>query len=200
MAEPATYHHGDLRNALLRAACEIAAADGAAGLSLRKAARRAGVSHAAPAHHFGDLAGLLEAVAIDGFEKLRAELERAADAAPEDGSLALLRDVGLAYVRFACEHPGHYRAMFHPRLVERGASAPLAAASDAAFGVLVDAVEAGQGGGDVRAGDPRELALAVWAGAHGLATLWSDGRLGRWADVDELARRWNATLYYGLRA
>jgi hypothetical protein len=68
--------------------------------------------------------------------------------------------------------------------------------------VFVAAVEAGQGGGEVRAGDPRELALAAWAGAHGLATLWSDGQLGAWdaLGANELARRWTATLYYGLRA
>ncbi len=198
----ARYHHGDLRNALVRAAREIVAADGVAGLGLRKAARRAGASHAAPAHHFGDLDGLLAAVAVDGFGRLRAALERAAAGAEPGGTLAQLEALVLAYVRFASAEPGPYRAMFHPRLAERGARADVAAAADAALAPLVDAVEACQVAGELRPGDPRELALAAWAAAHGLATLWSDSRIGAQATqgIEDLARRTTALLFHGLRA
>ncbi|MFD2024591.1 TetR/AcrR family transcriptional regulator [Promicromonospora aerolata] len=91
------YHHGDLRRAMTSAAATAVAERGPAGLSLRELARLAGVSHAAPAHHFGDKAGVLTAVAAEGFRLLTAALAEA-----EDDLLAS----GLAYVRFAVDHPG----------------------------------------------------------------------------------------------
>src|SRR5688572_22189691 len=104
------YHHGDLRRALLDGA--VAAIDevGPTAMSLRDVARRAGVSHAAPAHHFGDKAGLLSALAAEGFRGLAAELGRAA----ATGSFL---EVGVAYVRFAVAHPAHFAVMFRPDLL-----------------------------------------------------------------------------------
>ncbi|HEX2576599.1 MAG TPA: TetR/AcrR family transcriptional regulator [Aquihabitans sp.] len=114
----ATYHHGDLPAALRGAAAELLAERGAAGFSLREVARRAGVSHAAPTHHFGDSTGLLTAVAAEGFMHLtlatRAATAEAAD--PVDR----LRALGRAYVRVAVEHPGHCAVMFRSDLVHDG--------------------------------------------------------------------------------
>src|ERR687888_1062469 len=104
------YHHGDLRRVLLEAAVEAIGQVGPAAVSLRDLARRAGVSHAAPAYHFGDKAGLLTAVAADGFARLAATLR---EAYQTTGSFL---EVGVAYVRFAVTHRAHFEVMFRPEL------------------------------------------------------------------------------------
>src|SRR6266540_1426296 len=104
------YHHGDLRRALLDAAIEAITEAGPATVSLRDLARRAGVSHAAPAYHFGDKAGLLTAIAADGFRLLGAALGEAWTAT---GSFL---EVGVAYVGFAVTHRAHFEVMFRPEL------------------------------------------------------------------------------------
>lgn len=121
------YHHGDLREALIRAADEIIAEEGIEAFSLRTAARRAGVSPAAPAHHFGNARGLLTEVAILAWK-------RADDYITQAGHLkdavAEVRAVSLAYIRFALAHPGHFRLMLRNDLVDRS-DARLAAVSKA---------------------------------------------------------------------
>src|ERR1700742_3156024 len=122
MSRP-TYHHGDLRAAILSAAAELVAQRGADGVSLRELAREAGVSHAAPAHHFTARRGLFTALAAQGFELLATAL---AEARPR------FLDAASAYVRFAIEHPGHYRVMFDKSLL--GPSNAEVAAAQAAAG------------------------------------------------------------------
>jgi AcrR family transcriptional regulator len=102
------YHHGDLPRALLEAAVQAILEVGPAAVSLRDLARRARVSHAAPAHHFGDKAGLLTAVAADGFRRLAATLRETYEAT---GSFL---ELGVAYVRFAVTHRAHFEVMFRP--------------------------------------------------------------------------------------
>src|SRR5204862_2822943 len=97
------YHHGNLRRTVLDGALAAIAERGVGALSLRDVARRAGVSHAAPAHHFGDRAGVLTAIAIEGFEELAAATRTAG------GDLV---EGGLAYIRWALDHPAHYQVMF----------------------------------------------------------------------------------------
>ncbi|MFF8291105.1 TetR/AcrR family transcriptional regulator [Streptomyces sp. NPDC016309] len=149
------YHHGDLRRAVLTAALDVIASDGPAALSLRDLARRAGVSHAAPAHHFKDRAGLLTAIAAEGFDLLAAALADAAD----------LTDAGVRYVRFARDHPAHFAVMFQPGL-HRPEDPDLLAARTRAGDRLREAVSevAGQD-------DPRLAGVAAWSLAHGFATL-----------------------------
>lgn len=101
-----TYHHGDLRRVILDAALDAIATNGPGALSLRDLARRAGVSHAAPAHHFKDRTGLLTAVAAEGYALFADALAGAPD----------LRERGVAYVRFAATHPAHFQVMFQPDL------------------------------------------------------------------------------------
>lgn len=171
-----TYHHGDLRRALLDAALAILAEPGgAAALTLRAVARRAGVTHAAPYRHFEGVEQLLSAVAEEGFWQLSEALEAAACGATD--ALERHAATGIAYVEFAVSHPAHYRVMFGPEL--DAAHAGLAEAGAAAFGVLVSSVTSAQGCGAMRAGPPMELALASWSIVHGLASLLIDQRLAR---------------------
>jgi AcrR family transcriptional regulator len=162
------YHHGDLRRALLEAALQAIAEVGPAAVSLRDLARRTGVSHAAPAHHFGNKAGLLTAVAADGFRRLAATLREAHEAT---GSFL---EVGVAYVRFAVTHPAHFEVMFRPELYHPD-DPELVRARDAARALLYppagEAANSPNGGGDVRAG------VAAWSLVHGLATLWLNHNL-----------------------
>lgn len=111
-----TYHHGDLRAALIEAADRIIAESGIEQFSLRAAAKLAGVTPGAPAHHFGSARGLLTEVAILAFERLSSYLESAGrfDNAAED-----IRAVTLAFVQFALAFPGHYRLMLRKDLVDR---------------------------------------------------------------------------------
>ncbi len=109
------YHHGDLPAALRAATAELVAEKGPSGFSLREVARRAGVSHAAPAHHFGDAEGLLTSVAAEGFQRLADAME--ADGDHIDDALQRLRTVGAGYVRVALENPGHFAVMIQSDLV-----------------------------------------------------------------------------------
>ncbi|MDQ3764689.1 MAG: TetR/AcrR family transcriptional regulator, partial [Actinomycetota bacterium] len=104
------YHHGDLRRAVLAAAVTAITESGPAGISLRELARRAGVSHAAPAHHFGDKAGLLTVLATEGYDLLADALH---DAHRRTGQFL---EVGVAYVRFAVDHRAHFEVMYRPDL------------------------------------------------------------------------------------
>jgi AcrR family transcriptional regulator len=155
-----TYHHGDLRAVILTEAARLVAERGADGISLRELARSAGVSHAAPAHHFTDRRGLFTALATEGFQLLAQALTDAR------GRFA---DAALAYVRFAIEHPGHYQVMFNRSLLD-AADADLAAAEAAA------GAELSRGVATLRApnarADPAAAQLAAWSLVHGFSTLW----------------------------
>ncbi|MDR6974926.1 AcrR family transcriptional regulator [Streptomyces sp. 3330] len=152
------YHHGDLRRAILAAALDVIATDGPTGLSLRDLARRAGVSHAAPAHHFRDRTGLLTAIAAEGHGLLAGALAEATD----------LRDAGARYVRFAREHPAHFQVMFSPQLL-RADDLELTTARALSAAALSNAVAATAPAGDGT--DARLARIAVWSLAHGFATL-----------------------------
>jgi len=169
------YHHGDLRPALLRVAVEAIGQTGPAAMSLREVARRAGVSHAAAAYHFGDKAGLLTAVAAEGYRMLTEELRNARDAGR--GFL----EVGVAYVRFAVSHRAHFEVMYRPELYRPDDAEVLEArAAAAVFLYGTDRPDAGR----LAAG------AAAWSLVHGLATLWLNGNLpeGLGNDPEEITR------------
>lgn len=159
------YHHGDLRAVLVEEAVATIEESGLDALSVRSLARRAGVSHAAPAHHFGDRHGLVDAVVGEGFLRLRDALQRALDAGESPV------EVGVAYSRFALDHPRLFALMFGP--VQEPESAATRAAKDAAGGVLRTSVRRDA----PPAPDERRRALAAWATAHGLAVLWISGQI-----------------------
>lgn len=161
------YHHGDLPNALRRAAVDVIVERGVAGFSLREVARRAGVSHTAPAHHFGDVRGLLTSVATEGF----AELERVTKlaAAAHDEPVDQLAAIGIAYVELARTHPAHCAVMFRPDVVDQDDPA-FAAAGMAAYAVLEHTVQAVL----ARAGshaDVHDVAAMVWSTMQGFVEL-----------------------------
>ncbi|MFT2020528.1 TetR/AcrR family transcriptional regulator [Streptomyces sp. 796.1] len=200
------YHHGDLRRTLLAAAAATIAERGVAGLSLRALAHSAGVSHAAPTHHFGDKRGLLTALAAEGHGML-------ADALGSAGGDLLA--VGVAYVRFAVEHRAHFAVMFQPdlydtndpqvsaareranrsltsALAQHSASAPAAVAVPPAPAPPPAAssspapssptappspLHADSAAADATASDPAAAELAAWCLAHGFAALWLSGAL-----------------------
>ncbi|MFY1698111.1 TetR/AcrR family transcriptional regulator [Solwaraspora sp. WMMA2101] len=167
---PQPYHHGDLRRALLIAATEAIAESGPAALSLRDLARRVGVSHAAPTHHFGDKTGLLTAIATEGLHLLADRL----DAAGGD-----ILAAGQAYVRFGVEHRGHFEVMFQPGLLQFDAP-ELTAARQRAGQALRDALADPR----VPADDRDSAWLAAWSIAHGFATLWLSGAVPHDPDED----------------
>ena len=158
------HYQGDLRRALIDAAAAILDEVGADVLSLREVARRIGVSHAAPAHHFGDKAGLLTAIATQGFELLGDAL-RAAHAG--GGFL----DVGIAYIAFAVEHPAHFDVMVSTDLYipdDPGVVAARAVTSELLYGPAAEVAPNR---------DVLHVGIAGWAFAHGFATLWNSGNL-----------------------
>ena len=170
------YHHGNLRRALLDAAIDMIATDGVAALNLRDLARRCGVSHAAPAHHFGDGRGMLTAIATEGYDGL------AAATATTWAETSSFLEVGVAYVRYAVTHPGHFAVMFRPDLVDP-ADPQLVRASTASAAMLYGPVgSVADVGGDE---DARQVAgTAAWALVHGIATLWLQGSL-RGGPIDD---------------
>ena len=224
------YHHGDLRRALLDAAWRLVAEKGLAALTLRELARAAGVSHAAPYHHFPSRTALLDALAEEGFAGLDRAMgeakadpatgEQAAGAAtpgpgdplpspaepgqpprPVEGAEVMVR-LGRAYVDFACAHPEQLQVMFRPRHLEsEGAPPPaLVEIGAQAYGHLADAVRVCQAQGLAPAGDPDELALSAWSLVHGFASLWSQGQLGALVPTPDQFARQRDRLLRNLQA
>ena len=173
MAARKTFHHGDLKSALIDATLALLDARGVAGISLREVARAAGVSSGAPYHHFATRTDLLAEVALRGFAALAEEIARAEGSSRLPG-VRLERRV-LAYLRFAVAHPAHYRTMFLDELrgSPPGAHVVYEAVARSSFASLAAAVA------DVRpelsAMRARELAFTVWAAAHGAALLAMEG-------------------------
>jgi AcrR family transcriptional regulator len=163
------YHHGDLRQALIRAADDILRESGVEGFTLRAAARRAGVSPAAPTHHFGNAAGLLTEVAILGYQELGLRLA----AAPRDGSPAAnLRAHAKAYVEFALGHPGRFKLMFRKELVNRSDPRYLEESSQALTQLANSAAKVyGVTLGPSRTIRDLGAFFAAWSTVHGIAHL-----------------------------
>ncbi|MEA2315369.1 MAG: hypothetical protein QOI03_2061 [Solirubrobacteraceae bacterium] len=157
------YHHGNLRRAVLDGALASIAAHGPAALSLRDVARRAGVSHAAPAHHFADKAGVLTAIAAEGYTLLADAMR---DALADSGGDLVAS--GIAYIRFALGHRAHFEVMFRPELY-RAEDPELASARQAAADVLLGAVRDTLG--DASDDEVWGGVLAAWSFTHGFATL-----------------------------
>ena len=177
MAVPSRYHHGDLRAALIARAAEVVVADGVGALSLRELARDLGVSHGAPSRHFPDKQSLLDALALNGFERLRVDL---AEALAPDASVVPFRDqfahLATAYVRFAVQNASLLAVMFAAKHREQ-APPELRAAVDRTFDAPLRAIELAQRRGEVVAGDVEEIATAILATMHGFAALIAAGLL-----------------------
>lgn len=175
-----TYHHGDLRNALIQAGLDILSTDGVEALTLREVARRAGVSHSAPYAHFANKEALLAAIAEQGFELLAAKTAQAGRRRSSDHAdpSSALVEGAWAYVRFALEHPQHIRLMFSG-LIRRDETerASLSRAAGDALAVLEGAVRSAQASDKLRPEDTSLMVLTAWALVHGLATLMLEDQL-----------------------
>lgn len=174
MAAERDYHHGDLARALVEAAVAILEEDGIERLSLRAVARRAGVSQAAPYHHFKDKATLLNEVAAEGFRRMTA-LQRARLAAAGGSPAAHLQAFGIAYVLFATRHPGLFRLMFGPELSRVELQDSFRAEAGDSYGMLVEGCTAVLAESDSDM-PPERFALAAWSLVHGLSHLLIDRR------------------------
>jgi AcrR family transcriptional regulator len=175
--ESAPYHHGALRDALLKAAERVLERDGLSGLTLRAVAREAGVSHAAPSHHFGDLTGLLSELAAIGFRQFNATMVAAGASGSSPVEKAYAR--AKAYVAYAQAHPGMYGLMFRTERLDMARPA-LREAGNASFAGLAGAI------GATRHEQITEQSLSLeqaadiaraWSLVHGFTMLLLDGRL-----------------------
>jgi AcrR family transcriptional regulator len=187
----ARYRHGGLREAILAAAVESIARDGVGGLSLRAVATEIGVSHTAFRRHFGSREGVLNALAVQGNLLLAEALSAAA-------ATGTFTDVGVAYVRFALAHPGHFAVMFRSDLLDND-DPELVSARAKALAPLRDGVRA------LGTSDPTAAEVANWSIVHGVATLALngtlmgalDGPLQAWSiDIETLARRALSLLHH----
>src|SRR5688572_6721025 len=172
-AKRASYHHGNLREALIIGAEEILRERGVTGFSLREAARRAGVSPGAPAHHFGDSRGLLTAVAARGFQRLAEQLKSASQRVQRD---ARVKAVGNAYLDFARENGALFGIMWMRDLLDQ-TDCDYLATGRAAFNVLEEAALGQEVPVATAPRVPDASVIAAWAMVHGLARLTLDGAL-----------------------
>ncbi len=166
------YHHGNLRAALIEATRELLAAHGPQGFTLADAARKAGVSAAAPYRHFADRDALMLAVAHEGFALFRTQIADAVDGNCDPQKA--LAAMGRAYLAFARTEPGYYAAMFAFR---HGDDAPADAEHDAAFQLLISTIASVLKVRDMPEGAACPLAFQVWSLSHGVATLATTGHL-----------------------
>ncbi|MCP2032696.1 AcrR family transcriptional regulator [Okibacterium sp. HSC-33S16] len=182
------YHHGDLRKAVIDAAVDVISDAGPAAVSLRDLARRIGVSHAAPAHHFGDKEGLFTAVATEGYTLLADELGQVEPASD-------FVELSVAYVRFAVDHEAHFEVMFRPDLFHNDDPA-LVTARNRSRSALFRGVASLPP--ERRGGDTILTNVSAWAFVHGFATLWLQGALPKemGATVDD-AVRVSASFLFG---
>ncbi len=196
------YHHGDLPNALRRAAEEVITEKGLGNFSLREVARRAGVSHAAPCHHFGDVRGLLTSLATEGFEVLCRVTSEAASR--ETDPSERLVAIGEAYVALAAQYPAHCQVMFRVDVVDQS-DQRLMDAGLRAYGVLRDTVA------DLISSENLKVDLdnttnLCWSAMQGLVELQPkldhlDELLGRPAvDTRERIRRFTELILNGVRS
>lgn len=168
-----TYHHGDLRRELLDGAMRVIAEKGLAALSLRAVAAAAGVSHAAPYHHFVEKAALVRALGYEGLRLLDERMAAAESAAGDDPAERLMA-IGRAYVLLSAERPAYFLAMTAPEMREAGAPEEQEEHGET-WERLVRAVAACQAAGVLAPGDPTVLAVGLWALVHGIADMWRFG-------------------------
>ena len=199
MAERArTYHHGDLRASLVEEAAAMISEGGAASVTMRAIGSRLGVSRAAPYRHFPDKTALLVAVAVEGFKRLNHRLQSSDTGTPQS-SVERLRSMGEQYVRFALEHPAHYRLMYGREALARQDQPELREAAGALLEHLIGVIRIHQQRGEIEAEDPRAQAYVAWSAVHGLASLLIEGQIDPNVDVDELIRQTTETLLDGMR-
>ncbi len=170
------YHHGDLKNALISAGIEILAEDGESGLSLRKVASRAGVSHSAPYAHFADKQSLIAAISTEGYRRLYEKLTGVGNAHSGD-PLRQLVETAWAYTRFAMDDPAHFKITFSGILEKEKEYPEFVEMSKRSFSVVEDIVRACQEAGVLEDGPTDAVAVSVWSMVHGFVSLLLENQI-----------------------
>jgi len=170
------YHHGDLKNALIKAGVEILSKEGVHGLSLRKVAQKAGVSHTAPYSHFADKQSLIAAISIEGFRTIHEQLN-AVIMRYQGEPLRQLVEAAWAYIRFALSDPAHFKVTFSSVLEREKDYPAFVEMSQKSFGLVVRIVEDCQAAGVLRPGPADVEAISVWSIVHGFVSLLLEGQL-----------------------
>lgn len=170
------YHHGDLKNALVKAGIEIISKGGLASLSLRKVAKKAGVSHAAPYAHFADKQALIAALSTEGYQRLYDEL--CSTVAMYEGDMQrTLVEVGWAYVQFAQSDPERFKVMFSGIIEQEKEYPDLKEITLKNFGLLVNMVKSCQADGLLAPEPADAVAVSLWSLVHGFVMLLLEGQI-----------------------
>jgi AcrR family transcriptional regulator len=170
-----SYHHGDLRSALIRATVKLIEERGPNGITLRAVAAKAGVTKTAPYRHFSNKQAMIDAVAEEGFSELQAQLAAAADRSEDP--LTRIRRQAIAYARFAVQRPGHYQVMFLSEAPTKTVTGLAAPAFQSLVDRMVGTIEAAQRAGAIKNEPALEIALSLWSLIHGLSTAVASRRL-----------------------
>ncbi len=170
------YHHGDLKNALIQAGVEILSTEGVAGLSLRKVAQKAGVSHSAPYAHFADKQALIAAISTEGYRRLFEKLATVRSQYADD-PLRQLVEAGWVYTRFALDDPAHFKITFSGVIEQEKDHPDFVEMSQKSFAVVVEIVRDCQSAGVLEAGLTDAAAVSVWSLVHGFVSLLLESQI-----------------------
>lgn len=169
------YHHGDLKNTLIQAGIEILAEEGVGGLSLRKVAQKAGVSHNAPYFHFADKQALIAAISTEGYRTLYEQLVLIRETYKADARRQLV-EAAFMYLRFAQNKPAHFKVTFSNAVEREEAYPDLVAMADNLLGELIKIVDACQKANILHPAPVGAMAVSVWSAVHGFTSLFIDGQ------------------------
>ncbi|MFG3595395.1 TetR/AcrR family transcriptional regulator [Bradyrhizobium sp. RDI18] len=188
-AAPRPYHHGDLRRVLIDAALQLVGEGGAEAVSVREAARRAGVSPGAPFRHFPSRDALIQAVAEEAQRRFRAEIETALAAAPAGNPLGRFRCLGLAYLRWAMRNPTHFEIISSRRLFDHDQAAAISSDNAELIALTEQTLAEAFAAGQLRSADLKQVQIAGRALVYGFARMNIDGHFPRWGVAGPEAER-----------
>lgn len=196
-----SYHHGDLKNELVRAGRQILVSRGIEHLSLREVARQAGVSHAAPYRHFTDKESLIAAIAEEGYDGLNNALR--SELSPEKGAEAELTDLAAAYLRYACTEADHMKVMFGSFIADFTDHKSLAEAANQSMAFVLQSLSRLKKENKLEIRDLNSAALAAWSVVHGMAMLRVEQRIGLHKkskkELENLGRQMVRYVIHGFR-
>jgi AcrR family transcriptional regulator len=170
MPRKKSYHHGDLKNALIKAGADILSREGVSALTLRKVAQKAGVSHAAPYAHFADKQALIAAISTEGYKNLYEQIAQVAERHRAD-PLRRFVEASWAYVQFALDEPDQFKVTLSGMIEKEQDYPAFVETAKQTFNLVVDIVAQCQAAGILRRGAPDLTAVSVWALIHGFVTL-----------------------------
>jgi len=177
---PKPYHHGDLRRVLIDAALQLVGEGGAEAVSVREAARRAGVSPGAPFRHFPSRAALMQAVAEEAQRRFRAEIEAALAEAPAGDPLGRFRCLGLAYLRWAMRNPTHFEVISSRRFFDHDRAVAISSDNAELIALTERTLAEAAAAGQLRPADLKQVQIAGRALVYGFARMNIDGHFPRW--------------------